>query len=186
MQPVRMGDLSVIAAPEEQGVLGELISMLRHRELYHALWREEVRQNDAMVAHRWHEVLPRDFKPGEMPMIADLPRVTVEDGGRLFREARPMEIVDAAGKKERDQKKAELREQVLNGYSNLSGIYGGAYELAGEDMIAAGLTLTTAASLAGARGFLQLAGRVPNGPERRPLEGHARTLLERSAQLSAA
>lgn len=75
----------------------------------------------------------------EKPLIANLFRLTIEDGGRLFAEAKPSTRCDPA----RDDEKArsERKEMILAGYdsasrSNLQ------LNWKGQDMLAAGITGT--------------------------------------------
>lgn len=97
---------------------------------------------EALNRGDWGEVFrTRSGKPeltaGEL-FTGNLFRRTIEDGGYLFREQKPAEMVDA----ESDNKKAsaERRERAIHAYNNLSNIWNYA-ELFGQDMVAAGMAV---------------------------------------------
>lgn len=97
-------------------------------------WRTRVRQIRALASGQWSQVFPEDDM--ELPLVANLFRDTIEDGGRLFAEQLPSERVPPAGP--RDAKRAEQMEQALVAYTQSSGAFN-LLELWGMDLIGAGL-----------------------------------------------
>ncbi len=99
-------------------------------------WRTRVAQVRALVESDWSRVFPEQDM--DLPLVANLFRDTVEDGGRLFAEQLPNERVPPAGP--RDASRAERMEQALVAYTQSSGIFN-MPEAFGMDLIAAGIAV---------------------------------------------
>lgn len=117
----------------------------RARELceeYHARrtrwsnWRTNVSMIDLLASGKWGQVFPDDVSSDDLPLVENLFRMSIEDGGRLFGSQIPTERVDAAGL---NDPKTEVRERILNGYTYGSNLYV-TQESPGQDMIASGIT----------------------------------------------
>lgn len=100
-------------------------------------WRQRKSEIRALASGQWGQVFPSDIDDVNLPMVGNLFRDTIEDGGRQFAEMLPLERRFPEGA--RGDKNAEEVEQVINGYTQGSGIFNYA-ELFGMDMIACGLT----------------------------------------------
>lgn len=129
--------LSVEMSPTDKEALEEVLAAIDDREKHWRRWISDAAAVTALAEGRWDAVFPKDFGPDDVPMIANLPRVAIEDGGRLFAEARPTERCDAPADSEK--KRNEKKEQALAAGTSLSEFYDHA-ELYGQDMIATGLT----------------------------------------------
>ncbi len=110
---------------------------------YYRMWldhwsglRTRTMQIRALAAGSWAQVFSGEDDI-DYPMVENLFRDTIEDGGRLFAEMLPSERVFPKGN--RDETRAEQIEQVLNGFTQGSGIFN-LPEFFGMDMIATGLT----------------------------------------------
>ena len=99
-------------------------------------WRMRKAAIRALAEGRFADVFPNDFSDTDLPMVANLFRDSIEDGGRLFAEQVPSERVPASGI--RDEKRAEQIEQVMNGYTLRSHLYDFTEQI-GMDLIACGL-----------------------------------------------
>jgi hypothetical protein len=91
----------------------------------------------SLVNGWWQTVFPDDVSDTELPMVANIFRTTTEDGGRMFAEQEPFERVYPAAMD--GQRQAELRERIVNAYSQRSNL-SSHLEYHGMDMIAAGYT----------------------------------------------
>jgi hypothetical protein len=120
-------------------IIERVIASRRERLDLLAGWRGRVREIDLLNAGKWSQVFPQDIREPDYPMVANLFRVSIEDGGRLFAEQRPQERVYPAGIKDSDLLRAERRERVINGYTYGSDLFD-QQESFGQDLIAAGLT----------------------------------------------
>jgi len=94
-------------------------------------------QIQALVNGWWETVFPDDVSDIDMPMVSNIFRTTIEDGGHLFAELDPTERVLPASLDA--EPKAEKRERILSSYTERSRFNDRA-EYAGMDMIAAGYT----------------------------------------------
>jgi hypothetical protein len=119
----------------------EALDHLYSLETHWSGWLSRQTVIRALAEGEWGTVFRgKDGKPdSERPLVANLFRLTVEDGGRLFAEAKPSTRVDAAGDDEK--RRAERKEMIVAGYdsasrSNLQ------LNWKGQDMLAAGLTGT--------------------------------------------
>lgn len=115
-------------------VIRDVLESYRSWSERFAGWRTRVRQIRALASGNWAQVFPEDDM--ELPLVANLFRDTIEDGGRLFAEQVPVERVPPAGP--RDARRAEQIEQVLVAYTQSSGVFN-LLELWGMDLIGAGL-----------------------------------------------
>lgn len=119
-------------------VTKEILRGVRERMEYWLPWRRRVMEIDYLVKGEWSRIFPNDVDDVDLPMVENLFRLSVEDGGRLFAELMPTSRVDPEGLKPSDIRKAELRERVLAAYDNVSEVYDH-MEFFGQDMIATGL-----------------------------------------------
>jgi hypothetical protein len=116
-----------------------LLEERKRREERWMGWRNRVAQIRALVSGDWAAVFPKDAFDVELPMVANLFRLSVEDGGRLFAEQMPLERCDPPSTTETAKRASEKRERVLAAYNAGSRINDYA-EYFGQDMIGAGLT----------------------------------------------
>jgi hypothetical protein len=115
----------------------EIVAQYRERLNTWGALRARIMHIDALVQDRWAAVFPGDERDVAEPMVRNIFRHTIEDGGRQFAEALPTERVPDAGP--RDERRAADRELVLTGYTQRSGTWDVA-EYHGQDMIATGFT----------------------------------------------
>ncbi len=127
-------EIELVRAP---GWLEEIVSAYRAWTDVWQGWRTRKGQIRALATGEFSKVFPRDFNEIDPVMVQNLFRDTIEDGGGLFAEFLPTERVPASGN--RDEKRAEQIESVLNGFTQGSGIFNYP-EYFGMDMIAAGIT----------------------------------------------
>ena len=100
-------------------------------------WRQRKSEIRSLAAGDWGAVFSKDVDETNLPMVGNLFRDTIEDGGRQFAEMLPLERRFPEGA--RGEANAEQVEQIINGYTQGSGIFNYP-ELFGMDMIACGLT----------------------------------------------
>lgn len=129
-------ELNLAGLPAHEEIIERVVVEYRDRAQHWAPRRQRIEQIDALVGGQWGRVFPDDVNENDLPMVENLFRMTVEDGGRLFAEQVPTERVPRA--KHRDET-AEQKEGVLLAYTMQSELYDFlAYP--GMDLIAAGVS----------------------------------------------
>lgn len=122
---------------ETDPLVGQVIDSYRERLTHFAGHRQRVQLIDLLNSGHWGRVFPNDVNEADLPMVENLFRMVIEDGGDLFGEIEPSTSVPWAD--EDEKKQAEEREQCLVAYDNLSPMLANT-AFSGMDMIAAGFS----------------------------------------------
>lgn len=128
-----------MAEEYSQERLDEVVSAVKERKQHWTEMRGRQNAIRALVEKRWASVFPDDSVDVAEPMISNVFRTTIEDGGRLFAEATPSERTQAPRLGKGQANRNEDREKALTAYNQGSRIYD-VLEYLGQDMIAAGYT----------------------------------------------
>jgi hypothetical protein len=117
----------------------EVVAAVKERKERWTAMRSRQNAIRALVEKRWSAVFPDDSIDVAEPMISNVFRTTIEDGGRLFAEAQPSERTQAPKLGKGQANRNEDREKALTAYNQGSRIYDN-LEYIGQDMIAGGYT----------------------------------------------
>jgi hypothetical protein len=116
----------------------ELTAERKRRETRWGGWKQRVVDIRALaMPGAWGKVFPEADM--DMPLVANLFRTTIEDGGRLFAQQQPLERCDPDNGGDAARKRARTRERVMSGYTAGSKLYD-YREHIGQDMIASGIS----------------------------------------------
>lgn len=128
--------------PDEARAIAD--ETMAHYNLATSHWADMIARQlriRALVEGRWGSVFPDDVTETELPKVANLFRVTIEDAGHLFGEITPTERCFPEHDTDQAVAASEKRERVMNAYTTGSREFEPTrQELRGMDMMGAAYT----------------------------------------------